>query len=68
MFQLSVCSGCHDALKMSIDINSIVTLNIRELDQCSIFNEINKSEAIKLFKNPDLREKKWSIAEYKLSL
>ena len=32
MFQLSVCSGCHDALKMSIDINSIVTLNIRELD------------------------------------
>ena len=47
-FQLVVCNGCHDLLKMSMNLNDITILNIHSVRYCCIFNGINKSEAINL--------------------
>ena len=46
-FQSSVSNGWHDVLMMSIDINSIVILDIHFVDYCNI---IVGSEAIDLIK------------------
>ena len=41
-FQSTVCDGCHDALMMSIEINSIAILNIHGVDYQCIFVGIRK--------------------------
>ena len=48
-FQSTVSDDRHDILIMFVDINSIATSNIHGVDYCSLFFEINKSEAINLF-------------------
>ena len=54
-------NGCHNVLMMSIDINSIVILNIYGVDYRCIIVGISKIEAINLLKNADLREKSGSL-------
>ena len=56
-FQSSACNGCHDVLMMSIDINSITILDIHGVDYRCIIAGICKSEAINIFKNPNLSRK-----------
>ena len=56
-FQPTVWSGFHDALMMSININSIAILNIHGVDYRCNVNGISKSEAINLFKNAELSKK-----------
>ena len=48
-FQSTVSDDRHDILIMFVDINSIATSNIHDVDYCSLFFGINKSEAINLF-------------------
>ena len=69
MFQKTVCNGCHDILLMSIDISSIVILNIQDVYyrfviilniqdvyyRFVIFG-ITKSEVISLLRNTNLCE------------
>ena len=49
-FQPEVRDGYHDVLMMSIDLNSIVILNIHGVDYFYIIFGIIKIEAINLFK------------------
>ena len=42
---------------MSIDINSIATLNIHGVDYCCIINRITKSETVNLLRSVDLSKK-----------
>ena len=42
---------------MSININSITILDIHGVDYCCIIADIHKSEAINIFKNPNLSRK-----------
>ena len=41
-FQLFAWNRCHDVFMMSIDINSILILNIHSVDHLCIINEITK--------------------------
>ena len=56
MFQKTVCNGCHDILLMSIDISSIVTLNIQDAYYRFVIFGITKSEVINLLRNTNLCE------------
>lgn len=56
MFQKTVCNGCHDILLMSIDISSIVTLNIQDAYYRFVIFGITKSEDINLLRNTNLCE------------
>ena len=56
MFQKTVCNGCHDLLLMSIDISSIVTLNIQDAYYRFVIFGITKSEVINLLRNTNLCE------------
>ena len=49
-FQSCVCNGWHDVLMMSVDIESVATLNVHGVDYCSIIVEINKSATTNVFK------------------
>ena len=60
-FQSSVCKGCHDALMLSIDINSIVIRNNHGVDYRCIIVGIRKIEVINLLKNANLSEKNRSL-------
>ena len=60
-FQSSFYNGCHDALVMSVDINSIVVLDIHYVDYCCIIIGITKSEAIDLMKNTAVSKKSGSL-------
>ena len=55
-FQPCVWNRCHDLLMMSMNLNDIVILKIKNTDYFCI-TEISKSEAIKLLQNIDLTEK-----------
>lgn len=44
-------------LMMSINLNDNAVLNICDTDYCCIINRINKSKAINLLQNANLREK-----------
>ena len=54
-FQLSVCSGSHGVI-MYTYIMSVTFLSNSVYENCIVFR-INKSEAINLIKNADLRRK-----------
>ena len=41
-FQLSVCNGCYDVLKILIDLNSTVILNVHGVDYRRIISGINE--------------------------
>ena len=56
-FQPNVCNRCHDLL-MSMNLSDIAILNIIASDYCCIISLISKNEAIKLFQNADLTNKK----------
>ena len=56
-FQTYVCNRCHDLSRMSIDLNDIIILRIKNSDYRCIITGISKSEAIKLLQNIDLTEK-----------
>ena len=47
-FQTYVCSGCHDLLIISTNLDDIAILNIHGADCCCIISEINKSKAVNL--------------------
>ena len=47
-FQTYVCSGCHDLLIISTNLDDIAILNIHGADYCCIISEINKSKAVNL--------------------
>ena len=54
-FQLNFCNWCHDVLMISIKLNNIAILNIRDVDDyCCIINGISKSAAMNLLGNADL--------------
>ena len=46
---------------MSMNLNDICILNIKNADYRCIIGGISKSEAIKLLQSIDLTEKKWNI-------
>ena len=56
-FQPIVSNGCHDLLKMSVNISDIAILNIKGSNYCCIISLICKNEAINLLQNADLTEK-----------
>ena len=49
-FQPSGCSGCHDVIMMSININSIAILNIHGIDYRFIIAGTAKRRAVNFFK------------------
>ena len=49
-FQPSVCADCHDILMLSLDVNSIVILNIDSHDYRCFNVVISKDKVINLFK------------------
>ena len=60
-FQPVVCSGCHQALMISINLSHIAILNIDATDYLCILSEISKSEAINLMQNINLTQEKHNI-------
>ena len=61
LLQKTVCNICHDVLMMSIDMNSIATLNIQGVDNCFIIAGITKSEDLNLLRKVDLSKKSGSL-------
>ena len=60
-FQSAFCNGCHDVLKVSIDINSIAILNIHDIYYLCIINWNSKKRSHKFFKkNANSSEKSGS--------
>ena len=55
-----VSIGCHDVLKMFINLSNVAALNINRANLCCVINGISKNEAINLLKNVDLTEKSWA--------
>ena len=47
-FQDSVCNGCRDFIMLSVNINDIVIITIKNVNHCCIIHNISKSEAINL--------------------
>ena len=56
-FQPNVCNKYNDLLMMSININYIAILNIKDSDFFFFFSLISKNEPLKLMQNVDLTEK-----------
>ena len=56
-FQPNVCNKYNDLLMMSININYIAILNIKDSDFSCIISLISKNEPLKLMQNVDLTEK-----------
>ena len=56
-FQPNVCNKYNDLLMMSININYIAILNIKDSDFSCIISLISKNEPLKLMQNLDLTEK-----------
>ena len=42
-FQDSVCSGCHDLIMLSVNINDIVIVTVKKIDYRCIIHSISKS-------------------------
>ena len=53
-FQPIICNGCHDLLRMSMNLSDY---NIKGADYCCIISGINKSETINLMQKINLSEK-----------
>ena len=60
-FQTSACNRYHYLLMMSMNVSSIVILNIKGSDYRRIISLISKNEAIKLLQNADLIEKSGTL-------
>ena len=56
-FQPHVCNGFHELLIMSLNLNNIAILKVKNSDCPCIVSIISKSEAINLMQNIDLTEK-----------
>ena len=52
-FQTYVCSRCHDLLMMSMNLNEIVILKIKNADYRCIISGISTSKAIRLLQNTE---------------
>ena len=50
-FQDSVCNDCHDLTMLSVNINDIAIITVKNVDYCCIIHNISKSEAINFLKN-----------------
>ena len=46
-FQDYVCNGCHDLTTLSVNINNIAIITVKNVDYHCIIHIISKSEAIK---------------------
>ena len=57
-FQPDVCNGYHDVLMMSVNLNDIAILNIRDVDYRCIINGIDKKETASLLQNANLTEER----------
>ena len=55
-FQDSVCNDCHDLKILSVNINDIATISIKNVDYCCIIHNITKSEAINLLESSVLED------------
>ena len=64
-FQLCVHHRCHDLLMISMNLNNIYILNIKNDNYSCIIKEMSKSEAIKLFKTLVSVKKKRNIIKNK---
>ena len=60
-FRTNVCNKYHDLLMMSMNLNNIAILNIKDFDFCYIISGISKNEAITLIQNADLTEKSGTL-------
>ena len=60
-FQRGICSCCHDALMILLNLSDIAILNIHVADLCCIISGISKSEARNLMQNIDLTEKSGAL-------
>ena len=49
-FQDHVCNDCHDLTMLCLNITDIAIITFKNVDYCCIMYNINKSEAINLFK------------------
>ena len=58
-FQHSICNGCHDLTMLSKKVNDIAIITIKGVDYCCIIHDIDKAEAIKLFKKSDLKDRRY---------
>ena len=52
-FQTNVCNECHDVLMMSMNLNDIAVLNIRNFGYLILIKGISESEAVYLLRNID---------------
>ena len=50
-FQDYVCNGCHDLTILSVNINNIAIITVKNVDYHCIIHNISKSEASNLLKN-----------------
>ena len=67
-FQPDVCTDCHDVLMIPVNLNDIAILNIRGVDYCCMINRINKSNAVNLLQNANLREGREVLSKQKNEL
>ena len=49
-FQDSVCNGCHDFTMLSVNVNDVAIITIKNVDYRCIIHNIDKSEANDLLK------------------
>ena len=56
-FQPNVCNRCHDLLMVSISLNDIAVLNMKDSDYHCIISLISINEAINLLQNTYFTEK-----------
>ena len=55
-FQDSICNGCHDLTILSVNINVIAIITVKNADCRCIIHNISKSEATNLLKNSVLKD------------
>ena len=60
-FQPNACNRCHDLLMMSMNLNDIAILNIKDSDYSCNISLISKNEAINLIQNADLTKKSGTL-------
>ena len=56
-FQDSLCNGRHDLTMLSVNINDIAIITVKNIDYCCKIHNINKFEAISLLENSVLQNR-----------
>ena len=56
-FQDSVRNSCHDLTMLSVTINDINIITVKNVEYCCIIYDISKSEAINLLENSVLEDR-----------